>query len=151
MSCVLEYNLDQVLPFVQRFVHGLPRADGMKAIGLRRYGRLVAGVIYEGFNGHNVWMHVGAEPGGRWLTRTYLKACFVYPFMVGGVERVSGYVNASNEKSVRFLEHLGFEREATLAGAAPDGRDVFIYVMWRADWSRALEGRAKGVKHADSE
>lgn len=144
MAQNLEYSVGSVLPFVQRHVPGLALADGMRAIGLRRYGRLVAGVIYEGFNGRNVWMHVGAEPGGRWLSRMYLKACFVYPFMVCGVDRVSGYVNLSNTRSVRFVEHLGFEREAVLRGAAPDGGDVGIFVMWRADWSRRIESRTKG-------
>ncbi len=137
---VLEYDLEAVLPFMQQLIPGLARTEGMRAIGLRRDGELVAGVVYEGFNGQNVWMHVAAEPGARWLVRTFLRAAFVYPFLVCGVQRVSGYVNASNGSARRFNEHLGFKEEARLRGAAPDGGDVIVYVMWRQD-CRFLEER----------
>lgn len=130
-SHVLDYDLDSVLPFVQTRMGGLDRSERMTAIGLRRGGELVAGVIYEGFNGRNMWAHVAAEPGRRWLVREYLFACFAYPFIVCGVDRLSGYVNASNTEARRFDEHLGFKEEARLRGAAPDGGDVILYVMWR--------------------
>lgn len=138
MSHSLEYDLDAVLPFMQGLVPGLARAQDMRAIGLRRGGRLVAGVLYEGFNGRNVWMHVAAVPGARWLVRDYLRACFAYPFLVCGVERVSGYVNESNALARRFNQHLGFREEARLHGAAPDGGDVLIFVMWKKECRHAL-------------
>lgn len=128
-----EYEPKLVLPFVQSLLPGLKRAEGMRTIGLRKDGELVAGVVYEGFNGRNVWMHVAAVPGARWLVRDYLLACFAYPFLVCGVERVSGYVNASNVQARRFDEHLGFREEARLLGAAADGGDVILYVMWKKD------------------
>lgn len=134
----LEYDLDAVLPFMQGLVPGLARAQDMRAIGLRRSGRLVAGVLYEGFNGRNLWMHVAAEPGARWLVRDYLRACFAYPFLVCGVDRVSGYVNESNTLARRFNEHLGFREEARLRGAAPDGGDVLIFAMWKKECRHAL-------------
>ena len=120
----------RVLQYVQSHMH-LDVSSSMKAIGLERDGALVAGVIYEGFNGSNIWMHVAAEPGARWMTKDYLRYCFKYPFDELGVSRISGYVNASNLIARRFDEHLGFEPEAVLKGAAPDGGDVIIYVMWR--------------------
>lgn len=126
---MLDFNVDTVFPFVQTHVPGLPTFENMTAIGLRKQGELVAGVIYEGFNGHNVWMHVAAAPGRRWLNRAYLTACFAYPFVQLGVSRVSGYVEAWNVDARRFDEHLGFEREAVLRGAATDGGDVILYVM----------------------
>jgi RimJ/RimL family protein N-acetyltransferase len=128
---VLDFDTETVFQFVRSLVPGLPRFDGMTGIGLRKDGELVAGVIYEGFNGPNVWMHVAAVPGRSWLNRSYLTACFAYPFIQLGVERVSGYVYASNLDARRFDEHLGFEEEARLKGAAPDGGDVIIYVMWK--------------------
>jgi len=129
----LEYDLDAVLPFMRERIPGFAACEGQRGIGLRRDGVLVAGAVYEGFNGRNLWMHVAAESGARWLVRDYLRACFAYPFLVCGVERVSGYVNASNLAARRFDEHLGFQEEARLRGAAPDGGDVILYVMWRKD------------------
>lgn len=133
METALEFDLDAVLPFVRQQLPGLHRHDGMTAIGLRRGGELVAGVIYEGFNGRNIWMHVAALPGARWMTRRYLRACFIYPFEVAKVARVSGQVDASNTVARRFDEHLGFREEARLRGAAQDGGDVILYVMRRED------------------
>jgi len=118
---------------MRQYLPGLEVHAGMRVIGLQRGGELVAGVAYEGFNGHNMWMHVAAVPGRRWMTREYLKACFLYPFQVAGVSRVGGYVDASNEAARRFDEHLGFVEEARLKGAAQDGGDVILYVMRRED------------------
>ena len=128
-----EFNLDEVITFVKEHLPGFAHSEGMHAIGLRHHGRLIAGVVYEGFNGENMWIHVAAEPGARWLVRSYLSVCFYYPFGLCKVNRLSGYVNASNTEARRFDEHLGFKEEARLKGAAPDGGDVIIYVMWKKD------------------
>jgi RimJ/RimL family protein N-acetyltransferase len=128
-----DYDLLRVAAFMRRYLPGLRLAEGMVAIGLVRGGQLVAGVLYEGLNRQNVWMHVAAEPGARWLTRAYLRTCFAYPFKVCGVQRVSAHVDSTNVASRRFCGHLGFVPEARLAAAAHDGGDVILYVMWRAD------------------
>ena len=132
-SHTFDYDLDSVLPFAQSLIPGLARVDGMRAIGLRRGDELVAATIYEGFNGQNIWAHVAGKPGRRWMTRDYLRACFAYPFLVCGVQRLSGYVDASNADARRLDEHLGYKEEARLTGAASDGGDVIVYVMWRKD------------------
>lgn len=106
---------------------------GMKGLGLERDGELVAGVLYEGYNRHNIWMHVAAEPGKKWLNRDFLRYSFHYPFVELGCNRVSGYVEAHNADARRFDEHLGFQQEAVLQGAASDGGDVILYVMRRED------------------
>jgi RimJ/RimL family protein N-acetyltransferase len=111
----------------------LPESVGMKAIGLERDGVMVAGVVYEGYNGANVWVHLAAEPGAQWMTREYLRYCFHYPFNELGVQRLSGYVDASNANAIRLNEHFGYQREALLKGAAPSGGDVIIYVMRKPD------------------
>jgi len=125
-------DVARVLEFV-RTLMPMNDVEHMKGLGLERDGQLVAGVLYEGFNGQNVWMHVAGAPGSKWMTRDYLRYCFQYPFNEMGVKRVSGYVNASNTAARRLDEHLGFKPEATLTGAAPDGGDVILYAMWRKD------------------
>ena len=125
-------NPARVWAFVSERVP-VPVVAGMKGLGLERDGELVAGVLYEGYNGVNVWMHVAAVSGRRWLNREYLRYCFYYPFVELGCKRVSGYVEDSNEAAKRFDEHLGFTREAVLRGAAADGGDVILYVMRKED------------------
>lgn len=132
MNTTIVYDLDRVHAFVQERTP-ISMVSGSRAIGLERDGELVAGVIYEGFNGRNVWMHVAAEPSKRWMTKSYLRACFRYPFVQLGCDRVSGYVEGWNEAARKFDEHLGFRPEAVLRGAASDGGDVILYVMWREE------------------
>jgi len=125
-------NPARVFGFVQQHVP-IYATGGMQGLGLEKNGELVAGVLYEGFNGVNAWMHVGATPGKRWMTKTFLRAAFVYPFVQLGCKRVSGYVEASNMVAREFDEHLGFKQEAVLRGAASDGGDVILYVMRKED------------------
>ena len=122
----------EVLHFVKSIMP-FSAVEGMKAIGLKKDGKLVAGCIFEGYSGPNVWVHLAAVPGKRWMTKQYLRACFEYAFVTLGVKRLSGYVNASNHEAIRLDEHFGYKREAVLKGAAPDGGDVILYVMWRED------------------
>jgi RimJ/RimL family protein N-acetyltransferase len=132
MAAVLVYDFERVHEFV-RAKTPINMVSGSQAIGLERDGELVAGVVYEGYNGHNVWMHVAAEPSKRWMTKEYLRACFLYPFLQLKCSRVSGFVEAWNMDARKFDEHLGFKQEATLKGAASDGGDVILYVMRREE------------------
>jgi RimJ/RimL family protein N-acetyltransferase len=126
------YTYPEVYEFVTQFFP-LNYAHTGAAIGIEKNGELIAGVLYDDFNGANVWMHVAAKPGSRWLTREFLHQAFAYPFIQLGCERVSGWVEASNEQARRFDEHLGFQQEAVLKRAARDGGDVIVYVMFRED------------------
>ncbi len=132
MTSIIVSNPARVFDFVNKIMP-MQMTSGMKGLGLERDGELIAGVLYEGYNGQNVWMHVAAVPGTQWMTRDFLRYCFHYPFNEMGVARVSGYVNASNKEARRLDEHLGFKPEAVIRGAAPDGDDVIIYAMWRED------------------
>ena len=129
---IISDNPARVFAFVSEQVP-LNAVSGMQALGLEKDGQLAAGLVFEGFNGHNMWIHVAAQPGARWMNRAFLHACFAYPFVQCGVSRLSGYVNASNLAARRFNEHLGFAQEAVLHGAGADGGDVIIYVMRKKD------------------
>lgn len=91
---------------------------------------LVAGVLYEDWNGANILGHVAAVPGRRWLNREFLWFCFHYPFEQLGVKRITGIVPSVNADARRFDESLGFELEATLKDAHPLG-DLCVYKMTR--------------------
>lgn len=133
MATSLTFDLDEVLPLMRSRITGFKRVEGMQAIGLVKDGRVIAGTVYEGFNGQSVWVHLAAEPGAKWLTRFYLRACFAYPFIQLGVKQLRGYVEASNVQACRFDEHIGYRLDTVLKGAASDGGDVRIYLMRRED------------------
>ena len=95
------------------------------AIGLIKK-ELVAGVLYEDWNGANIVCHIAGI--GRWATRDYLRIIFDYPFLQLGAKRITVPVASENLTSRKFVEHLGFELEATLKDAHPAG-DILIYRM----------------------
>lgn len=106
------------------------------AIGLERDGDLVAGVMFDHYNGRSIAMHV-AGAGMRWCTAAFRRAVFSYPFLQLKVAKVLGLVDETNLQARRFDEHLGFRLEARIADAAPRG-DLLIYTM-TADQCRHLE------------
>lgn len=116
--------------------------EGATCVGLERRGELVAGVMYDWFNGASIYMHV-AGVGRRWLTRQYLWYCFYYPFAQLGCEVVIGLVGEDNRDAQRFDEHLGFQLHTTIPGAHPSGA-LRVYVMRKENcrWLRIGNGKA---------
>lgn len=102
------------------------------SLGLLLHGRLVAGILYEDFNGANIQMHVAAEDGKHWLTRKFLYALFYYPFEQLQCKRVTALVASSNTACRRLLLHVGFVVEAVLTDAHPEG-DLIVFMMKKAD------------------
>jgi RimJ/RimL family protein N-acetyltransferase len=118
--------------FVNRFF-GIGRTEQMRGLCLRRDGATIAAAIYDEYNGQNVFMHLAAEPGRKWLNRHFLHEAFKYPFLTLHAGRITLWVERRNIDCRRFVHHLGFTQEATLERAAPDGTDVVIYRMFRED------------------
>ncbi len=112
---------------------GCGRTANQRGLSLIKDGEVIAGIVYDEFNGSNVFMHVAATPGRRWMTRAFLHNAFLYPFVQMGANRITGWVEADNLDARRFDEHLGFRPEAVLKGAGSKGQDVILYVMHRED------------------
>jgi RimJ/RimL family protein N-acetyltransferase len=116
--------------YVERTGSG-SRTEHQKGLLLKRLGEPVAAVVYDQFNGSNIFMHVAAVPGKKWMNRHFLHEAFKYPFVTMGCRRITGWVWADNIEAQKFDEHLGFKREAVLKDAAGPGQDVYLYVMFR--------------------
>ncbi len=101
-------------------------------IGVEIDGKLIAGVVYNEFNGVNMNMHTAALPKVRWLTRESLFCFFDYPFNRAKVNRVTALVGEGNVKSRKLVEGVGFSLETTLEGADPTGK-LLIYRMRRSE------------------
>lgn len=100
------------------------------AVGRVKDGRLVAGVLYEDWNGANVICHIRGEPG--WASRQYLGVIFDYPFRQLKVRRITVPVCSTNAACRKLVEHMGFTLESTLAQATPDG-DMLLYRMFESE------------------
>jgi len=101
-----------------------------QTIGLAENGELIAGVVYEDFNGRSVTAHIAAKPGRRWMTKEFLAVIFDYPFNQLKVEKLIGVVPSGNLEARRLDEHFGFTIEARLKDCHPTG-DLLIYTMRR--------------------
>ena len=101
-----------------------------QAIGLAREGELVAGIMYDQWTGTSIGTHIAVLPGVC-PSRTFLRACFIYPFEQLKVHKLLGFVGEGNPAARRLVEHLGLVLEATLEAAHPTG-DLLIYSMTRS-------------------
>ena len=99
------------------------------AVGWMVDGKLVCGIVYDGFTGTQIAMHSRCDDP-RKVSREWLFAIFDYPFNQLKVKRVTGLVSSGNLKAQRVNEHLGWRRETTLADYFPDG-DGIVYIMRR--------------------
>lgn len=127
---MLCYDKSAVYEFLKARIPGLQRTEDAQAIGWMRQGVMTAGAVFEHFNGKTVWAHVAID--GH-LPRRFLDVFLAYPFAVGGVESLRGYVLASNTRLRHLAKRLGAVEEAVLAGAARDGGDVVVCTLWRGN------------------
>jgi RimJ/RimL family protein N-acetyltransferase len=114
------------------------------ALGLRKDGEVVAGVVYENWNGRSVFCHIAIE--GR-MTPTYLAAIFDYPFNVCGVDKIVVPVSSGNSKALRLVGKMGFTEEARIHNADTNGDIVFLTMA--RDSCRFL-GRRYGQKFTET-
>jgi RimJ/RimL family protein N-acetyltransferase len=131
MSIQVVIDADGVYRFIKEMGAEVPRAADQQGIGLEKNGELVGGVLYERFDGRNIWMHCAGS--GRWITRDLLSAAFRYPFIQLGCHAVWGWVEAENTKARRLDEHLGFKQHAIIPAGSKTGGDVIIYRMTREE------------------
>jgi hypothetical protein len=111
------------------------RTDGeyvsgkMKYIGLWDGEQIVAVSGFEAFNGVSIMMHCAGD-GKRWLNKEFLWFSFYYPFVQLGAKVIISPVESTNLACRRFIEHIGFNIEATLKDCSPGG-DLLLYRMGR--------------------
>ena len=94
--------------------------------GIEIDGELQAGVVYDGFSGTDINMHVVVE-SLRAVNRKTLRAAFEFPFVTLKCQRVTGLVPSSNLAAQKFDEHLGFVLEGRKKNAFRNGDDELIY------------------------
>lgn len=125
MSAQIVTGKERVAPWVAKKLFARFNAD--EGIGLERNGEMVAGVVYEDWNGASFVCHIVVQGV---MTPRYLAAIFHYPFVHCGASKIIAPVPQSNEESVKFVSKLGFRLEAQLLDAHPDG-SVLLYTMSR--------------------
>jgi RimJ/RimL family protein N-acetyltransferase len=97
-----------------------------QAVGIKRDGKMIAGVVYDHYAQRSINMHVAGE--GKWATKHNLRIFFDYPFNQLQVNKVVGYVDSTQQKIINFDKHLGFVEESIIKDAGYWG-DIVILTM----------------------
>ena len=92
------------------------------AIGLEKDGELVAGTVYEMWNGKSVVCHITWDQ----ITPAYLAAVYDYPYNVANVDKIIGPISSNHTRALKLVTKMGFSEEARIKNAAPDGDIVFM-------------------------
>lgn len=100
-----------------------------KVISRTNGADLLGGVIYQGYTGRSIEMHVAGVPG-YWLSKTMLWICFDYPFNQLLCSKAFALIPSSNSLSIDFAKRLGFSQETTVKEVYPDG-DLVVLALRR--------------------
>lgn len=130
---------DLVIRWAGRAIPGFTPSHGAKALGVVHNGELVAGVIYERFNGLHMEVAITSRHGSPWASRQTLRHLFGYPFVQMQCVAITALVPMSNLQSLNLATKLGFKPEAYVKFAAPDGSPMVILKMFR-DECRWIDG-----------
>ena len=98
------------------------------SLGFTVGAKLIAGAAFFRENGVNCEVAFASEDP-RWLNREKLRLLFEYPFHQLKLRRLTAIADSTNHASLKLIEALGFEHEATLLRAAPNG-DLIVYRMF---------------------
>lgn len=98
----------------------------------------VAAVLFDGYNGHSVYVHIWISPG-RMPSRMFWFAVFDYCWRQLGCKVAVGTVPSVNTKASELDKHLGFVVNSTIPNFFGDGNDMVIMVATPdtiPDWSK---------------
>ena len=132
-------------PWVAKRNLGAFAPETSEAIGLKRGNELVAGVVYEAWNGASMVVHVAVE---GLMTPAYLAAIYHYPFVHVGVDKLIAPIGEDNAKSIRFVSKMGFRLESRIPDAHPDGA-LLLYTLSRAECKYIKERYSGKVRLTD--
>lgn len=116
-------------------LHSTFSPEAATAVGLVRNGVIVAGAMFENWNGKSVMVHMTVS-GGR-LTREFIGVIFDYAYRQLDCKKVILPVDSTNIKSIAFVQHLGFREEARIRDATPTG-DIIIFTQLREHCGKFL-------------
>ena len=115
----------------------IPYCDDLgdaRCIAFRRRSdnRMLYGGAFNEYRGRDVQYHAACDDP-KVLTRSRIRLLFRYPFEQLGVSRISCVIAASNSRSRRVVEGLGWTEEGTVRKFYADNEDAKIYGMLRED------------------
>lgn len=121
----------QISAWVAERIPGFNLSPDARALGVIKGGQIVAGVVFEHWNGVHVEAAIAALPRSGWADRRTMRHLFSYPFRTLGCEAISASVASSNLPSLNLTTKMGFVPEAIIKYAAHDGSSLVVLKMFR--------------------
>lgn len=109
------------------------------ALGVIRHGRLVGGVVFHGFRGHDIEISIASD-SPLWASKKTFATLYAYPFNQLGVVRITCITGRKNKAVRRLAEASGFKLEGTHRKALDGREDAMSYGLLRGDcrWLKYL-------------
>lgn len=139
-SSLIFDDKERVGTWVAERVKQLASWGDFYAMGAELNGELVSGVVYNNVGASNATCHIAVSKPTKTLSQL-LDHAFVYAFDQLGLKRLTVFVESTNHKSLRIVNHIGFVQEGVMHQAGDDGQDVVILVLWPGNYRR---GRKHG-------
>lgn len=95
-------------------------------------GSLVAGVVFEGYNGATMKSHIAVDPG-KALNKQMLWAIGEYVFRQQKVTKLIGLVDSNNTKALHLDKKFGFKEEGRIKDGVVGG-DLVILTLTKDDY-----------------
>jgi RimJ/RimL family protein N-acetyltransferase len=108
-------------------------------------GGLAGGVIYSGYTGRSIGLHV-AGFRDDWINKEILWTTFDYPFVQLGCEVIFGQVPSDNLRALEFDLKLGFKIVARIEDVF-DGADLVVLKMRKSE-CRFLKMKRSAMQEA---
>jgi len=139
------FGFDQdVIDWVTPRIQGFSASDGAKALGVVSGKDIIAGVVYERYNGVHVEASIAVDRAS-WANKGTLFSLFHYPFVQMDCKAISVLIPSSNLKSLNLATKLGFEPEAIVKYAAADGSSLIVLKMFKKNckWIGEYNGKRR--------
>lgn len=121
------------IPHAQEFGFG-----PCKALGVVRGDKLLGGVVFHNFRGHDLEMS-GAFDRADWIRPSTLRHLFSFPFGQLGCARMTTITGRKNKRARKLDEFMGFRVEGVIRKGLDGKEDCIVYGMLREE-CRWLKG-----------
>jgi len=132
MHSLLIDNPSRLLDWAERELDVTFFGDA-RALGWGNDEEIRAVAVYERWSGNDACVHLVSDNKPGWLCRQFLASGFYYPFVTGGLRRITGLVPANNERAIRLNQHFGYREEGRMRFGVDDETDLIVMGMLKEE------------------
>lgn len=129
MSEIIHHQDGRYLEWAARRIGITSFRNDAKTIAIERRGDISGVVVYDTFSPVDCNMSAASDGTGYWMSRSFLRAIFMYPFVQLGFRRVTAIVASRNKQSLNYCMNMGFKVEGFCPHAMADDDAVILGML----------------------